>query len=192
MPDIVTRMIRPHLELDRLAPPFSEQTTRQLFEKVYDELRGVAARLMLAERAEHTLSATALVNESYLRLVAAKGDRWDSRAHFFSAVAESMRRILIDQARAKNTQKRARKRQNINLDQWVEATSIDEHHMWILELDDQIDRLAEEDPEAAEFVKLRVFAGCSITDAGAILGLNKGASYRMWSFVLCWFATDSQ
>jgi RNA polymerase sigma factor (TIGR02999 family) len=146
---------------------------------------------MLAERLEHTLSATALVNESYLRLIAGKSEHWDSRGHFFTAVAESMRRILIDGARARYTQKRFRKRQQIDLEQVVESTLGDNLYVWMLELDDGIDRLSEEDPEAAEFVKLRVYAGCSIAEAGAMLGLSKGASYRLWSFVLCWFATDA-
>ncbi len=168
----------------------SEHTTHQFFEEVYEELRRAAARLMCRERVEHTLSATALVNESYLRIIAGKRDSWDTRAHFLSAVAESMRRILIDAARARNTQKRARRRQQVNLEQLLDSTLNEGTFLWILELDDQIERLAEEDLLAAEFVKLRVFAGCNVVDAGAMLGLSKWHAYQMWEFVHRWFATD--
>jgi RNA polymerase sigma factor (TIGR02999 family) len=145
---------------------------------------------MFKERVEHTLSATALVNESYLRIMSSQCERWDSRAHFLAAAAESMRRILIDAARARNTQKRARRRQQVDLDQLLDATLKDGRLMWLLELDDQIERLAAVDSLAAEFVKLRVFAGCNVLDAGTALGLSKWHAYRMWEFVQRWFATD--
>lgn len=183
-------MIREHPEFTCIRPLGTEHTTQRFFEEVYEELRRAAARLMGQERVEHTLSATALVNESYLRIIAGKRDTWDSRSHFLSAAAEAMRRILIDAARARNTQKRARRRQQVNLDQLLDSTLTDGRFLWILELDDQIDRLAKEDSLAAEFVKLRVFAGCNVVDAGAMLGLSKWHAYQMWEFVQRWFATD--
>lgn len=183
-------MIRQPPEFARIRPVGSEHTTHQFFVEVYEELRRAASRLMCRERVEHTLSATALVNESYLRIMAGKRDSWDSRAHFLSAAAESMRRILIDAARARHTQKRGRRRQQVNLEQLLDSTLTDGRFLWILELDDQIERLAAEDSLAAEFVKLRVFAGCNVVDAGAMLGLSKWHAYQMWEFVQSWFATD--
>lgn len=183
-------MIRHHPQVDLSPLPISEQTTHQLFEVVYDDLRKVAARMMLAERTEHTLSATALVNESYLRIASTDREHWDSRGHFFSAVAESMRRILIDRARARNTLKRSRRRQFVELDQLIDSALGQDRTIWLLELDDGIERLSIDDPLAAEFVKLRVFAGCSVIEAGDMLGLSKWGAYQMWEFVQRWFATD--
>jgi RNA polymerase sigma factor (TIGR02999 family) len=159
-------MIRQSPEFARHLSSCTEHTTHQFFEEVYEELRNAAARLMHRERVEHTLSATALVNESYLRIMAGHCETWDSRAHFLSAAAESMRRILIDAARARNCQKRAGRRQQLDLQQVLDSTLDDDGFLRILELDDQIERLSEDDPLAAEFVKLRVYSGCNVIDAG--------------------------
>lgn len=179
-------MIHDNSEHNREDSPTPEQTTRQLFEAVYDELRVVAGQMMLRERIEHTLSATALVNESYLRLATSKNTFWETRGHFFSAVAEAMRRILIDRARARNTLKRGRRREQVDMDQLLDSPH------WLFELNDRIEQLAEEDPQAAEFVKLRVFAGLNVIDAGQALGLRKGAAYQLWDFVRRWFATGER
>jgi RNA polymerase sigma factor (TIGR02999 family) len=164
-------------------------STDAFFELVYEELRRVASGLMVHEQPGHTLSATALVSETYVRL---KGSSsrvgWDSRSHFFSAAAETMRCILIDRARAKSTQKRKATRQQVELDS-IGCT--DEGDLdWLLELNEVIEQLQLVDPQAAQFVKLRLFGGQSVVEAGKLLGLSKWSAYQLWEFSLSWFAVN--
>jgi RNA polymerase sigma factor (TIGR02999 family) len=174
------------VDVNLLTETLSSSNSR-IFELVYDELRIVASQMMLKERVEHTLSATALVNETYVRLEVSQADEiWNSRAHFFSAAAETMRRILIDRARAKATAKRSANRQLLEIDSLVDGVELDLD--LLLDLDSLLSRLSETDAQAAEFVKLRLFAGRSVVEAGEILNLSRWSAYQLWDFCRAWFA----
>jgi RNA polymerase sigma factor (TIGR02999 family) len=157
----------------------------ELLPLVYDELRKLATARMAAEPVGHSLQATALVHEAYLRLVGpADASRWDSRGHFFAAAAEAMRRILVDAARHKQTEKHGGKRRRVALpDVPASPDVVDEQ---LLALDAALTRLADEDPVAARVVELRHFAGLSIEDAAATLGLSRATAYRHWTYARAW------
>ncbi len=163
----------------------------ELLPLVYDELRRLASDRMAKERSDHTLQGTALVHEAYLRLVdGPNGKHWDSRGHFFSAAAEAMRRILIESARKRKAIKRGRhsERHSIeNLD--VEATENCDPDL-MLDVDAGLSALANEDLEAAELVKLRIFGGLSVAEAGEVLGLSRTTAYRTWDFARAWFTVN--
>jgi RNA polymerase sigma factor (TIGR02999 family) len=152
---------------------------------VYDELRKLAVARMAAEPPDQTLQPTALVHEAYLRLVGpADEPRWDSRGHFFAAAAEAMRRILVDSARRKRTHKHGGHRRRALLpDVAAEQGVVDEQ---LLALDEALTRLAAEDPVAARVVELRHFAGLSIEDAAATLGMSRATAYRHWTYARAW------
>jgi len=156
----------------------------RLMPLVYEELRRLAAAKLAAERSDHTLQATALVHEAYLRLVGSD-QAWQGKVHFFAAAANSMRQILINWAHSKGAEKRGGKRQRVALDDSLPSKEADPH--LILELDDQLTRLAEEDREAAELVKLRLFAGLTVTEAGQALGLSRTVAYETWEYARAWF-----
>jgi RNA polymerase sigma factor (TIGR02999 family) len=157
----------------------------QLLPLVYDELRRLAAEKLAQERPGQTLEATALVHEAYLRLVdVEKVQHWDSQRHFFAACAEAMRRILIDAARRKQAAKYGGGRQRVELAE-VELAGRGTAPE-LLGLDEALARLAQEDPGAAELVKLRVFAGLSVEQAGQALGLPRTTAYRQWTYARAW------
>lgn len=154
---------------------------------VYDQLRELAASRMSNERPDHTLQGTALVHEAYLRLVGSPGSQpWENRGHFFAAAAEAMRRILVDSARAKKSQKRGGDRQRLELEDFVGNDP--ENPDMLLDLDEGLIQLALEDAESAELVKLRLFAGLSVSEAGQALGLPRSTAYENWDFARSWFA----
>ncbi len=163
----------------------------RLLPLVYDELKRMAAAKMFEERPDHTLQTTALVHEAYLRLVDARQLRqWQSRGHFFAAAAEAMRRILVDSARRRNSKKRGGEHRRVGSEHLeCVATMTDEPDL-LLDIDAGLSRLAEDDPEVAELVKLRLFAGLSITDAGKMLGMSRTQAYKNWQFVRAWFTVD--
>ncbi len=140
---------------------------------------------MSHESPGHTLQATALVHEAYLRLVGA-GKSWESRGHFFAAAANSMRQILVNWAHAKQAEKRGRTRERVMLGELASVDGADPD--MILDLDEALTKLAEEDAEAAELVKLRLFAGLSVTEAGQVLSLCRTEAYESWQFARAWFA----
>ena len=157
----------------------------QLLPLVYDELRCLAAVRLAAEPSGNTLQPTALVHEAYLRLVGAPAaDRWDHRGHFFAAAAEAMRRILIDAARRKATTRHGGGRQRQALDPDVAA--IPEPREDLLALDEALNRLEAEDPLKARLVKLRYFAGLSLPEAAAALGLSERTAGRHWAYARAW------
>ncbi len=161
------------------------RAAEELLPLVYDELRKLAAARMKNERPDHTLQATALVHEAYLRLVDAP-QSWESRGHFFAAAANSMRQILVSSARAKKSLKRGGANEQVDLEALPAASQLDPE--MILDLDQSLDSLAEEDAQAAELVKLRLFAGLSVSDAGQALSLSRTAAYECWQYARVWFA----
>jgi RNA polymerase sigma factor (TIGR02999 family) len=153
----------------------------QLLPLVYDELRQLAAARLAQEKPGHTLQATALVHEAYLRLVdVAKAQQWNSRGHFFAAAAEAMRRILVDQARRKQSDKRGGGRRRVPLDA-VDAgyTPPDED---LLDIDEALTRLAADDPQAARLIELRYFAGLAVEDAAEVVGISRSSAYEHWAY----------
>jgi RNA polymerase sigma factor (TIGR02999 family) len=157
----------------------------QLLPLVYDELRQLAAQKLACEKPGQTLQATALVHEAYLRLVGADPEQpWDSRGHFFAAAAEAMRRILINHARDKGRQKRGGGRQRVDLDSLAVADQASEDE--VLALDEALQRLEQHNPPCAELVKLRFFAGLTMGEAAAALGLAPRTAHRHWAFARAW------
>jgi RNA polymerase sigma factor (TIGR02999 family) len=166
------------------------QAAEQLLPLVYDELRKLAAARLDKEKPGQTLTATALVHEAYLRLLPAQAQaaRWDGCGHFFAAAAEAMRRILIDNARRKGRVRRGGARQRVDLDeaQLVTDGSNDD----LLDLDDALTRLADLDPVRAELVKLRFFAGLTMQEAAAALGISLATAERYWAFARSWLYAE--
>jgi RNA polymerase sigma factor (TIGR02999 family) len=157
------------------------QAAEQLLPLVYNELRKLAAAKLDQEKPGQTLQATALVHEAYLRLM--DGDQpehWNSRGHFFGAAAEAMRRILVDQARRKQADKRGGQGRRVPLDAAdVGFTSPADE---LLDIDAALTRLAAEDPQAARLIQLRYFAGLSIEDAAEVIGISRSTAYEHWSY----------
>jgi RNA polymerase sigma factor (TIGR02999 family) len=162
----------------------------QLLPLVYDELRKLAAQKLLQEKPGQTLEATELVHEAYLRLVgsadpsAAKEEHWNSRGHFFAAAAEAMRRILVENARRKQSKKRGGDRVRLDLEQLAVATS--DRPDGVLDIDAALAGLASADPQAAELVKLRYFAGLSIPQAAEVLGVSARSADFLWAYARAW------
>jgi RNA polymerase sigma factor (TIGR02999 family) len=153
----------------------------QLLPLVYEELRKLAAARLAQEKPGHTLQATALVHEAYMRLVdSERAQHWNSRGHFFGAAAEAMRRILVDNARRKRRLVHGGDRRRIDLD---EACSVvEERPEDVLILDEALSKLSEESPEKAALVKLRYFAGMTIPEAAEALGVSRATADRYWSY----------
>jgi len=152
---------------------------------VYDELRKLAAQKMAQEKSGQTLEATALVHEAYLRLVdARKAQHWETRGHFFAAAAEAMRRILLNRARDKKRVKRGGERRRLDLD--LVEIALDGSDEQLIALDEALAVLAVEDPGAAQLVKLRFFAGLSLKDAAASLGIAHRTAERQWAYARAW------
>ncbi|HUQ90365.1 MAG TPA: sigma-70 family RNA polymerase sigma factor [Bryobacteraceae bacterium] len=143
---------------------------------VYYELRKVARRQMMRERAEHTLEATALVHEAYLRLVGQKGSKWQSRAHFFAVAAEMARRILVDHAKARNAKKRGGPK--ISLDDSPEPYV--QQDADVIAINDALEELAKLDPRQAKIVELRYFAGLTIEETAEVMGISTPTVKRDW------------
>lgn len=176
--------------LDLLADPAldSEARVARLLPLVYDQLRKLAQQSLHGERAGHTLQATALVHEAFLRLVGPREVPWQSRAHFMAAAAEAMRRILVDHARRKTAQKRggpAAVREALDLESLPDPHS-ERDNAGFLILDAAIQRLQEVDPEAGQVVHLRYFAGLSIEETAAALGVSTPTVKRAWAFARGW------
>ncbi len=156
----------------------------QLLPLVYEELRRLAAVKMSQERPGQTLQATALVHEAYIRLVGAQDQNWSGRTHFFTAAAEAMRRILIDNARRKQRLKHGGDRHKVNLTDADPAEK--ESSEEIIALDEALARLAENDKTKADLVKLRYFAGLTLEQAAAVLGIPERTAKRYWAHARAW------
>ena len=152
----------------------------KLLPLVYDELRKLAAGRMRGEREGHTLEATALVHEAWMRLVGNDRMSWSSRRHFFGAAAEAMRRVLVDHARKVRSAKRGGEAARISLS--LADLQVDEDPDRVLALDEALDKLAEEDPRAAEVARLRWFAGLEVSETAAALEVSERTIMREWAF----------
>ena len=161
----------------------------ELLPLVYDELRKLAGQRMAQEAPGQTLQATALVHETYLRLVDVnKVQHWSSRGHFFAAAAEAMRRILVEQARRKRAHKRGGRLLRVELDGIEPATRHPSDKL--LALDEALRRLSEKDPVKAELVKLRYFAGLTNQEAAKTLAVSTATAERYWAFARAWLQNE--
>jgi RNA polymerase sigma factor (TIGR02999 family) len=157
----------------------------QLLPLVYEELRQLAAQKLAQAKPGQTLQATALVHEAYLRLVdVEKAQHWNSRGHFFGAAAEAMRRILVENARRRNSAKRGGGRQRVGLDELLTRPPDDPD--CVLDVDEALDDLARADPQAADLVKLRFFSGLTGDEAAAALGISPRAADSLWAYARAW------
>lgn len=165
-----------------------DQANAQLLPMVYEELRRLAGRQMGQERRDHTLQATALVHEAYLRLVGGEALCWESRGRFFAAASEAMRRILIEHARRKKALRYGGGQRHVDVADHeppvlsTPGLGADE----LLDLDESLDRLAQEYPQKAELVKLTFFGGLSIEEAADVMGISRATAYRGWTFARAW------
>ncbi len=159
------------------------QASDQLLALLYDELRRLAAEKLAQERPGHTLQATALVHEAYLRLMD-REQPWNSRGHFFAAAAEAMRRILVEQARRRNAAKRGGQAVREELpDSGIAAPEPDED---VLALNEALEQLTAADPAAANLVRLRFFAGLTMTEAAEALGMSVRSAHDLWAYARSW------
>jgi RNA polymerase sigma factor (TIGR02999 family) len=181
-------MVRPMNEVTKILSAIEQgdpQAASQLLPLVYDELRQLAAQKLAHETPGQTLQPTALVHEAYLRLVGDEhGAHWDNRGHFFAAAAEAMRRILVDNARRKHSQKHGGGLARQELDPGQITTP--EVREDLLALDEALTKLAVANPQAAQLVQLRYFAGVSIPEAAQTLGISPRSADRLWAYARAW------
>jgi RNA polymerase sigma factor (TIGR02999 family) len=176
-PDKVTRLLH---ELGR----GERRAVNSLLPLVYDELRSLAGRFLRGERRDHTLQATALVHEAYLRLVGTKSQNWESRRHFYRVAAKAMRRILVDHARRHRSAKRGGDLQAVSLNQAEQAfgdTAVD-----LVELDDALTRLAGFDARKSLVVELRFFVGLTAEETAKTLDISTRSVERDWRLARAW------
>ena len=177
MPGDVTQLLS---AIDSGDPKAAEE----LLPLVYEELRRLAAFKMSNERPGQTLQATALVHEAWLRVAGSDRQQWRGRDHFFSAAAEAMRRILVENARRKKRIRHGGGLERVALD--AIDLPIAQNDEKCLQVDECLDRLAQEDPEKAEIVKLRIFAGLGVAEIATILGCSDKTVQRHWNFARAW------
>ena len=175
--------------LDSLGTGESESAD-ELLPLVYGELRQLAAAKMAGERAGHTLQATALVHEVWIKLAGAEGGslKWNGRRHFYAAAAEAMRRILIDYARRKLAARRGGEWLEITFGDFEAPRSVRADEM--IDLNDALDRLNNEDPEKAEVAKLRLFGGLTVPEIVLALGASESTIKRRWTFAKAWLSRE--
>jgi RNA polymerase sigma factor (TIGR02999 family) len=160
------------------------QSAEELLALVYSELKRIAAHKMAGEAAGNTLQPTALVHEAWIKLVGDGDPNFENRAHFFSAAAEAMRRILVDSARRRHAAKRggSASPEELKEEHWIEHGPSDE----LLAVDEALEALSEEDPTAASLVKLRYFAGMTMTEAASTLGMPLRSTEALWTYARAW------
>lgn len=160
------------------------KATEELLPLVYEELRLLAAQKLSQEKPGQTLQATSLVHEAYLRLVGDEPQSWENRGHFFAAAAEAMRRILVENARRKRRLKHGGQRTRVDLDEAdspLEAPSDD-----LLALDEALTKLARTERVKSDLIQLRYFAGLSLEQAAAMLGISEPTAKRYWRYARAW------
>ena len=168
----------------------SANAADELLPLVYEELRLLAAQKLSREPPGQTLQATALVHEAYLRLVGEEGQKWQNRHHFFRTAAEAMRRILIDHARRKKSQKHGGQHQRTAMEDVIltcaDRCSVDD----LIALDEALARLGEQDPTKAEIVKLRYFAGLTVEQTAEVLGISPTTTKLHWAYARAWLLRE--
>jgi len=162
----------------------------ELLPLVYAELRRLAAHKMANEVSSHTLQPTALVHEAWLRLAGSEKQRWDGRAHFFSAAAEAMRRILIERARRKQAVRHGGGQCPADIDELEIAAPVPDDEL--LAVSEALDRFAVRDPQKAEMVKLRYFAGLTLEDTAEVLGVAVPTLSRWWTYSRAWLCQEME
>lgn len=171
-------------------PNFDQNEARrgdELLSVVYDELRRLAASKMAMESPGQTLQPTALVHEVWLRLNKDENRKWNDRTHFFAAAAESMRRILVDNARRKRALRHGGGQQRAEMRDIAQAGANDDQ---ILAVDEALEKLAAQDKQKAELVKLRYFVGMTIEEAAEALGISAPTAKRHWAYARAWLAAE--
>ncbi len=160
------------------------RATEELLPLVYEELRVLAAQRLSQEQAGQTLQATALVHEAYIRLIGSENRNWDSHGHFFAAAAEAMRRILIDNARRKQSMRRGGAHQKVDLEEACLSSEGPQEDLLLL--NEALDKLEQEDHQLAEVVKLRYFAGLTLEQVARIMGIARRTVDRHWALGRAW------
>ena len=162
-----------------------EHAFEQLLPLVYQDLRRLAANMLEQERPGQTLEATALVHEAYVRLVNSEAEQnWKHRGHYFAAAAEAMRRILVEKARRKQRVKHGGEHHRVELDDERLVCAIPSDQ--IIALDEALQRFGDEEPEKAQLVKLRFFAGLSLEEAAEAMGISRATASRHWTYARAW------
>ena len=162
-----------------------ENSADEFLKLVYDELRRQAHRYLQRERAGHTLQTTAVVHETYLKLVEQKSVVWKNRAHFFSVAAMMMRRILIDYARTKHRLRRGGMQRDLSIENAL-TISVSQTDVDLLALDEVLNRLAEKDAHLAKVVELRFFSGLDVVETANVLGVSESTVKRDWAIAKSW------
>ena len=165
-----------------------EQAADRLLPLVYDALRQLAAARMAREAAGQTLQPTALVHEAWLRLGGDRQPDWKNRAQFFAAAAEAMRRILIDRARRRHAQRRGGRQERVDLDAIDLAAAGDDAR--VLAVNDALEKFGVDEPQKAELVKLRYFAGLTLDEAARALGIAEPTARRWWAYARAWLIKE--
>ena len=167
-----------------------QQALERLTPLVYDELRRMASRFMQRERPEHTLQATALVNEAYLRLVDVRALDWQDRSHFMAMAAQTMRRVLIDAARTRAAEKRGGDMERVNASTYFDLDRLpapgSDRAEEFCALDDALSALAAIDPRRARVIELRFFGGLTVEETAEVLGLSPQSVMRDWRLARAW------
>jgi RNA polymerase sigma factor (TIGR02999 family) len=164
------------------------QAAEQLLPLVYEELRKLAAAKMSLEAPGQTLQATALVHEAWLRLAGDDNRKWNDRTHFFSAAAEAMRRILVDNARRKRAQRHGGGQLRVEMPEMAAPSAPKDDQL--LAVNEALDKLAAADPQKAELVKLRYFVGMTIEEAAQVLGISERTAKRQWAYARGWLGQE--
>ena len=181
MPDVTTLL--------QLMKDGDAKAAGALLPLVYSELRRLAKQKLAHESPGQTLDATALVHEAYVKMVGAGDDRqYNDQRHFFAVAAEAMRHILVDKARHKRREKHGGHRKRVELDESAPAPPSAAEEL--LALDEALNRLALDDPDAANLVQLRYFAGLSVEEAASALGISRATAYRHWTFARAWLLEE--
>jgi len=176
-----------HGEVTRLLAELSRgnrSAESELIPLVYDELRRIAARFMKQERPDHTLQATAVVHEAYLKLVKQQNVNWQSKAHFLAVAASVMRRVLLDYARSHGREKRGGAHADLPLDEALVFCR--QRSDELIELDQALSRLAEVDQRQNQVVELRYYGGLTVEETAAVLGVSPKTVKREWSVARAW------
>jgi RNA polymerase sigma factor (TIGR02999 family) len=158
----------------------------ELMPLVYEELRRQAARYLRKERRDHTLQATALINEAYIKLVGQKNVRWQNRAHFFAISAQAMRRILVDHARSKHRDKRGGDAEKVLLEDATMIAAAERTSVDLIALDEALIKLAKKDEQKARIVELRYFSGLSVEETAEVMSVSTNTVERHWTMAKAW------